>query len=102
MVVVLFFAATPLLLGIAGSFWAGCTADLKGGTWGAPQQALNIQGMAALLLLVGSVKCAATMQARAGTRRPWIGAAMLLGILALFGAFGFQTEVWGTQFCSPG
>jgi hypothetical protein len=94
----------PLLLGLslvslALSFWllfrAGCAGDLKTGSLGDPQRALDLEYVALPFFLVGVVAATASIAMRSGGLAV---AALLLGGPLLW-LLGIQFEVWGVQQC---
>jgi hypothetical protein len=106
-----FARVAAVLLSCAGAvawayymYRAGCTADLKGGSWGDHQLALELEflavayGLAASLLLA---LFAAMSTASGATRRAvtFLGVGLLS--LALILGAGFFVETEGIKACAP-
>ena len=102
--------ATLLLSCAAALAWAfymyraGCTADLKGGSWGDHQLALEIEmlafayGLAACVLL--GLFAALSTASGTGRRSVVFLATGFLGFTLILGG-GFFIETTGVQACSP-
>lgn len=84
------------------AFWSGCIADLKGGTWGKPQEALRIESLGLPLDLLAVLFTCLALALRPGRMTEAKVAVMFAFALLTafaFWAIGIQVPIWGTQLC---
>jgi len=81
-------------------FKAGCAGDTKGGAYGDPLRALELEGMALFTLILSAVfGVAGIMCVSRFTNRGAIGAAFGLLALVILWLAGIQLESWAVQSC---
>jgi hypothetical protein len=99
------FLGVLSVVSFAFSFWlmfrAGCAGDLKTGSYGDPQLALELESIAMPFFLLGAV---GLMALTASLKRPMpqrigIAAASVLFGGPLLWLLAIQFEVWGVQAC---
>jgi hypothetical protein len=101
-VALLTVGAALLGAGVALSFWAGCTGDLKGGSLGDPAEALRLQSysagatVAAVAMLVSAAS--AVQSAGSGTKFKLVVAAVLAPMAVWLGV-GWSAELYGVTRC---
>lgn len=87
---------------VAMAFWSGCIADLKGGSWGNPHEALRIESLGLPLDLLAVLFTCLALALRPGKMTEAKVAIMftsaLLAVFA-FWAISIQVQIWGTQLC---
>jgi hypothetical protein len=91
-----------LVAGIALSFKAGCTGDLKGGALGNPIEALRLQGFAAMAALASTIAfmCAAsTLRTRSPSTRLKLAIAAVLITSLVWFTVGWEAEIQGVRQC---
>jgi hypothetical protein len=95
-------ALALLVAGIALSFWAGCTGDLKGGALGDPTGALRLQGFAAMAALTATaslVGSAATLKTKNTTMKTALAALAVLCTGTVWFTVGWEAETQGVMQC---
>ena len=94
--------AVLLVAGIALSFRAGCTGDLKGGALGDPIEALRLQGFAALAALASTfalVGAASALQSRGPRTKITLALAAVLVTALVWFIVGWEAELQGVRQC---
>ncbi len=83
---------------------AGCMADLKGGTWGNHQLALETEMLAVAIGLAACALLGALLASATGydakRRTVWFLGGVLTGVVVIFAA-GFYIETEGIRVCAP-
>lgn len=95
-------SAACLCTDLAFTYKAGCSGDLKGGTVGNFQEALNYESIGFLFLVIGVLTASVTASI-VGTLRPVFRLAQGLIAFAviwiLMFILGMQIEIWGNRTC---
>lgn len=92
--------ATAAALSLIMMYKAGCVGDPKGGSYGDPDRALELEGFALLpLILCAAFGGVGITRISRSTNRGTVGAAFSLLVLIFLWLAGIQVETWAVQSC---